>query len=870
MLGTINTYDPNGNGEETVQTTEAEDNTTRRYYSYDAKGRLSAIADKDRLLFAALYDGGDNRVFTLEYDKKVSEPEQTAAIQTDKHAASGKRPQKTGVNDGDEADTNNQVRQEADTGETAADNASGTGDNANNDKKGSKRDAFLYGVLMEAAGFLPIATPVKQWIQEHVDFYVTCAIVKESIDNRDEQKTAYLYTDLKTVDYEKGYTAFDAVNDVISRQTGTGLEEADYQKISYVNDINRSNEEVLYETVAGGSRANGSFAYRYGIQRESYSYEAAATTAGSRAFDSLSISQSGSYYYDGYGSVSNLSAGEDSISYTYDAYGNMQKTGTYGEISTDSSAYGSPYGYNGEYSHALTGLQYLRARYYQASTGSFISKDSYAGNIRNILSANRYTYGENNPLGYADPSGHSVLSKIKSAVSSAVNTVKNTVSKAVTSVRNAVSSAVSALHHTSNAVSTAVSNTGRTIANGVAQKKAQLSAIKADIVSNVSSTYDRASAAAGRMYGKIAAGVSQAKAAINEGIYTAANEIHEMERKACKAYEACKNVVQEKVKSMDWGRLVNGTLLIVGGAGKIMGAVGLAVISFPFCAGGIGIGGEIAAGIVAAAGGSDIAEGIQEIMYGWNGDSESESFNLVRDTLYAGNERAYEISTGIAATCGDIGLSLVKNAINKAAEEAFESKLKKELTEQAAKTAAKEAEDVAEKTVQNSAKEALKDTVKNNVDDAIEEATEAVQKNLDDVVKDASGVEKISESGTDVRNRQGRPVLATEKTLDMALDPETYANTIAEKYGINLRGSGQSITIKYNADLRPGIYGRTTAANPYVIEIGSDALVSEEELANTIAHELNHARDFIRGGIAPESSAYSSGNALSDYIMGGR
>ena len=46
--------------------------------------------------------------------------------------------------------------------------------------------------------------------------------------------------------------------------------------------------------------------------------------------------------------------------------------------------------------------------------------------------------------------------------------------------------------------------------------------------------------------------------------------------------------------------------------------------------------------------------------------------------------------------------------------------------------------------------------------------------------------------------------------------------------------------------------------------------MSEEERANTSAHELNHARDFIRGGIAPESSAYSSGNALSDYIMGGR
>ena len=124
--------------------------------------------------------------------------------------------------------------------------------------------------------------------------------------------------------------------------------------------------------------------------------------------------------------------------------------------------------------------------------------------------------------------------------------------------------------------------------------------------------------------------------------------------------------------------------------------------------------------------------------------------------------------------------------------------------------------------------------------------------------------------GTGVRNRKGQPVPVTEKNLDMALDPETYANTIAEKYRINLKGSGQDITIKYNPDLRPGTYGRTTAVNPNVIEIGPDALMSETELANTIAHELNHARDFIRGGIAPEPSAYSAGDALEDYINGGR
>ncbi len=95
-------------------------------------------------------------------------------------------------------------------------------------------------------------------------------------------------------------------------------------------------------------------------------------------------------------------------------------------------------------------------------------------------------------------------------------------------------------------------------------------------------------------------------------------------------------------------------------------------------------------------------------------------------------------------------------------------------------------------------------------------------------------------------------------------------NVIAKKYGINLRGSGQNITIKYNPNIRPGIYGRTLGVNPYVIEIGPDALMSETELANTIAHELNHARDFIKGGHATEPPAYSAGNALSDYINVGR
>lgn len=72
----------------------------------------------------------------------------------------------------------------------------------------------------------------------------------------------------------------------------------------------------------------------------------------------------------------------------------------------------------------------------------------------------------------------------------------------------------------------------------------------------------------------------------------------------------------------------------------------------------------------------------------------------------------------------------------------------------------------------------------------------------------------------------------------------------------------------YNPNLPSGVFGRTIKSNPYKIEMGPAALISETELANTIAHELNHARSFIKGGSAPERSAYKSGNTLAKYMKG--
>ncbi len=60
------------------------------------------------------------------------------------------------------------------------------------------------------------------------------------------------------------------------------------------------------------------------------------------------------------------------------------------------------------YTNGNVGLQYLRARYLKMETKTFTSRDTYAGRVRDIISQNRYTYAENNPVTFADPSGHKI------------------------------------------------------------------------------------------------------------------------------------------------------------------------------------------------------------------------------------------------------------------------------------------------------------------------------------------------------------------------------------------------------------------------------------------------------------------------------
>ena len=67
----------------------------------------------------------------------------------------------------------------------------------------------------------------------------------------------------------------------------------------------------------------------------------------------------------------------------------------------------NPFGYVGRYGvmEEGNGLKFMRARYYDDTTGRFLNKDLIPGHVRNPQSLNRYAYVKNNPITRIDPLG---------------------------------------------------------------------------------------------------------------------------------------------------------------------------------------------------------------------------------------------------------------------------------------------------------------------------------------------------------------------------------------------------------------------------------------------------------------------------------
>ena len=86
--------------------------------------------------------------------------------------------------------------------------------------------------------------------------------------------------------------------------------------------------------------------------------------------------------------------------YSYDAFG--AERSHYGVGQTN-------FTFAGEQIDKDTGLQYLRARYYNPIDGRFISVDPIPSNLIEPQKLNHYIYAINNPLRYIDPKGESII-----------------------------------------------------------------------------------------------------------------------------------------------------------------------------------------------------------------------------------------------------------------------------------------------------------------------------------------------------------------------------------------------------------------------------------------------------------------------------
>ncbi|MEU1390933.1 MULTISPECIES: RHS repeat-associated core domain-containing protein [unclassified Nonomuraea] len=82
----------------------------------------------------------------------------------------------------------------------------------------------------------------------------------------------------------------------------------------------------------------------------------------------------------------------------------------FGEVVTRTGAVHS-LGYQGAYTDPSTGKVNMAARWYQPTTGSFISRDTLTQSADPSVQLNRYTYANDNPLTNVDPDGHASCAK---------------------------------------------------------------------------------------------------------------------------------------------------------------------------------------------------------------------------------------------------------------------------------------------------------------------------------------------------------------------------------------------------------------------------------------------------------------------------
>ena len=383
-----------------------------------------------------------------------------------------------------------------------------------------------------------------------------------------------------------------------------------YTLTEYINDINRENTEVLAEY---GADEKVRQAYTYG-----------ESGIGERI--SVDKSTESSYYlYDGRNSVTGILTETANLtnSYQYDSYGNLT-SGT-----ADGVNY---YGYNGESTNVKTGLQYLRARYYNAENGTFTTEDSDLGTTENPLTRNRYDYTTNNPLNYSDPTGHSLWSRIKSTAKKAAKAVKSVGKKIVNTAKKVVKTVVNTAKKAAKTIVNAVKGVAKTAKNAAKHAKQTYQSVKNRVTS--SSTYQKITSRGSQFIRSVSNGVHKIGKTYTSFKSYVSERTAEIRSEVVRHMCTTTNRITDKLGKVDWNAVkkvaigitaVTVSGLVVAATGGL--AAGAVLAALP-AMGGLGTA-MVSGAVIGAIGGASYSA----VNSGLSGNSLKQ---VAKDTLVGG------------------------------------------------------------------------------------------------------------------------------------------------------------------------------------------------------------------------------------------
>jgi len=231
-------------------------------------------------------------------------------------------------------------------------------------------------------------------------------------DNGTTLTYSYDANDQLTSDGASTYT-YDTNGNTLSRSAGSSSVRYDYDSLNRLTKLTQPDSSTLtYVYDADGNRVRSvgpGGSTNFVVDPTSRVPEVVVETNGSGqivasytyGLDLISQRRNGvdSFYLsDALGSTRALTNGQGVVTdrYSYDAFGQLlSSTGT-----TVNS-----YLYTGEQRDDAAGLYYLRARYYDAAIGRFLTADPYRGKPQDPRSLHKYSYVQNNPVNMTDPLG---------------------------------------------------------------------------------------------------------------------------------------------------------------------------------------------------------------------------------------------------------------------------------------------------------------------------------------------------------------------------------------------------------------------------------------------------------------------------------